>query len=248
MRSVFDSSYPRLTYEEAHVLRMPAVAPGPDLSTEGLTALLGEDSPPFRVLAGLERAYLVGAVLRAAETEHAPVAIRLALALTAYLSRREFVGDWIRVSECAALAARHVGDVKAEAVALGELGGALERDERQAEAVDAALRAQQLLQGTGHREAEAAAWDGLALALAEAGRVEEAIAAHAATRVICRDLGDWYGVGVVPSHLGGLYPGIGSESKARAAWQEALHACDRADAPHEARQIREWLRERRDAR
>lgn len=404
VRSVFDSSYRRLTHEEARVLRVLAAAPGPDLSTEALTALLDEDAPPFRVLAGLERAYLVtrggnrsrwsmhdlvrvyalgvaageaaeeidaarsrllafyaqwaeeaddrlraqpgeplsgrfdsrsaalawmdgeranlvGAVLWAAEAR-APVAVRLALAMTEYLSWRGFVADWIRVSECAALAARHAGAVEAEAVALGELSRALEQDQRLEEAVGAALRARELWQGIGHREGEAAAWQNLGralraagrleesieaftharrlheatghrtgegatwndlgLALAEtgrledavtafarardiqretgqrtgegvalfnlglafsrAGRVEEAIAAHGATLAICRELGDWYGVGEASSRLGALYAGAGRPAEARAAWEEALRAYDRADAPEEARQVRARLR------
>ncbi|GGS76410.1 SAV_2336 N-terminal domain-related protein [Streptomyces cinerochromogenes] len=406
VRSVFDSSYRRLTSEEARVLRLLAAAPGPDLSTEALTALLGEDAPPFRVLAGLERAHLVtrgsnrsrwsmhdlvrvyalgvaageraaevdaarsrllafyaqwaeeaderlraqpgeplpgrfetrsaalawldgeranlvGAVLWAADTGHAPVAIRLALAITEYLSWRGFTADWIRVSECAALAARHGGDMEAEAVALGELGRALEQDQRPEEAVEAALRAGELLRGIGHHEGEAAAchnlgralraagrldesidaftralhlheatggrtgegaaWNGLGLALAEAGRldeaitalsrardirqetgqrtdegvawfnlglvlseagrVEEAIAALGTTLAICRELGDWYGVGEASSHLGALYAGVDSVAEARAAWEEALPAYEQADAPEEARQVRERLRE-----
>ncbi|MFD8646529.1 tetratricopeptide repeat protein [Streptomyces mirabilis] len=58
MRATFELSYRALPEQHARLLRMLAVAPGPETGIEALTALLGGGSP-LSDLAALERAHLV---------------------------------------------------------------------------------------------------------------------------------------------------------------------------------------------
>ncbi|KKD02517.1 NB-ARC domain-containing protein, partial [Streptomyces sp. WM6386] len=59
VRATFDLSYRRLPPEQARVLRLLALAPGPDASDEVVAALVGEDAPPVAHLNALARAHLV---------------------------------------------------------------------------------------------------------------------------------------------------------------------------------------------
>ena len=59
VRATFDLSYRRLPPEQARLLRLLALAPGPDTSTEAVTALSGAETPPVRDLEALARAHLV---------------------------------------------------------------------------------------------------------------------------------------------------------------------------------------------
>ena len=59
LRATFDLSYRRLPPGRARLLRLLALAPGPDVSTEAITALLGTDSVPLRDVEALARAHLV---------------------------------------------------------------------------------------------------------------------------------------------------------------------------------------------
>lgn len=59
VRAAFDLSYKRLPPEQALVLRLLALAPGPDASNEVVAALVGTDTPPVRALEALARAHLV---------------------------------------------------------------------------------------------------------------------------------------------------------------------------------------------
>ncbi|MBB5930989.1 SAV_2336 N-terminal domain-related protein [Streptomyces echinatus] len=322
LRSVFDSSYRRLTPQQAHLLRVVAAAPGPDISTEALTALLGEDSPPFRVLAALEsahlvtrsgnrsrwglhdlvrayaqgvaageaqdeieaarsrlldfyaqwaeeadrrlralpneplsvqfdsrsaalawldveRANLVAAVLWAAETRYAPVAIRLALAIAEYLNWRGYADDWIRVSECAISAARNSGDSYAEAMALGELGRALESGRRPDEAVSAAQRALDLLRALGDRGAEAGAWQNLGRALSSLRRHDMAIEAFTHARDLHRANGHptgegtaWNDLGLALAETGRVEEAIDAFTRARDSHQATGHRTGEGTAWH----------------
>ncbi|WP_326720590.1 tetratricopeptide repeat protein [Streptomyces sp. NBC_00243] len=59
VRAAFDLSYKRLPPEQARVLRLLALAPGPDASDEVVAALVGADAPPVQDLEALVRAHLV---------------------------------------------------------------------------------------------------------------------------------------------------------------------------------------------
>ncbi|MFD8725777.1 tetratricopeptide repeat protein [Streptomyces sp. NPDC059629] len=59
VRAAFELSYRRLPPEQARLLRLLALVPGPEVSSEVAAALVGADDPPLRELKGLARAHLV---------------------------------------------------------------------------------------------------------------------------------------------------------------------------------------------
>ncbi|WP_033321168.1 tetratricopeptide repeat protein [Streptomyces yerevanensis] len=59
VRAAFDLSYRRLPPEQARLLRLLSLAPGPDVSTEVVTVLTEADAPPTRALDALTRTHLV---------------------------------------------------------------------------------------------------------------------------------------------------------------------------------------------
>ncbi|MEV0912328.1 tetratricopeptide repeat protein [Streptomyces hokutonensis] len=59
VRAAFDLSYGRLPAEQARLLRLLALAPGPEVTAEVVAVLDGADTPPVRVLDALSRAHLV---------------------------------------------------------------------------------------------------------------------------------------------------------------------------------------------
>ncbi|GGS97075.1 tetratricopeptide repeat protein [Streptomyces cinerochromogenes] len=59
VRAAFDLSYRRLPADEARLLRLLALAPGPDVSEEVAAVLAGADAPPLRQLKALARAHLL---------------------------------------------------------------------------------------------------------------------------------------------------------------------------------------------
>ncbi|MGW0828166.1 ATP-binding protein [Streptomyces sp. NPDC002845] len=59
VRAAFELSYRRLLPDQARLLRLLALAPGPDASDEAVAALVGADVSPVRDLKDLARAHLV---------------------------------------------------------------------------------------------------------------------------------------------------------------------------------------------
>jgi tetratricopeptide (TPR) repeat protein len=59
VRAAFELSYHRLPPEHARLLRLLALAPGPEVSDEVVAALVGAEEPPVRALKVLARAHLV---------------------------------------------------------------------------------------------------------------------------------------------------------------------------------------------
>ncbi|MFF9484072.1 tetratricopeptide repeat protein [Streptomyces sp. NPDC014676] len=59
VRAAFELSYRRLPPESARLLRLLALAPGPEASDEVVAVLVGAEEPPVRVLKALARAHLV---------------------------------------------------------------------------------------------------------------------------------------------------------------------------------------------
>ncbi|MEI5614904.1 tetratricopeptide repeat protein [Streptomyces brasiliscabiei] len=59
VRAAFDLSYRRLPDDQARLLRLFALAPGPELSDEVAAALVGAEDPPLGGLRALARAHLV---------------------------------------------------------------------------------------------------------------------------------------------------------------------------------------------
>jgi tetratricopeptide (TPR) repeat protein len=59
VRAAFDLSYRRLPATQARLLRLLALAPGPEVSDEVVAALAGTDAPPAREVKALVRAHLL---------------------------------------------------------------------------------------------------------------------------------------------------------------------------------------------
>ncbi|MFJ3638414.1 ATP-binding protein [Streptomyces sp. NPDC090108] len=59
VRAAFDLSYRRLAPEQARLLRLVALAPGPGIGGEAVAAVAGTSTPPLRMLDALARAHLV---------------------------------------------------------------------------------------------------------------------------------------------------------------------------------------------
>ncbi|WP_308311017.1 ATP-binding protein [Streptomyces sp. GbtcB6] len=59
IRAAFELSYRRLPPDQARLLRLLALAPGPEVSDEVAAVLVGADAPPLRELRMLARAHLV---------------------------------------------------------------------------------------------------------------------------------------------------------------------------------------------
>ncbi|MBE8472704.1 tetratricopeptide repeat protein [Streptomyces sp. 3R004] len=59
VRAAFELSYRRLPPDQARLLRLIALAPGPEVSDEVVAALAGAQTPPVRELKALARAHLV---------------------------------------------------------------------------------------------------------------------------------------------------------------------------------------------
>ncbi|WP_317445477.1 tetratricopeptide repeat protein [Streptomyces collinus] len=59
VRATFDLSYRRLPAQQARLLRLLALAPGPEVSEEVAAVLVDAETPPLRDLAALARAHLV---------------------------------------------------------------------------------------------------------------------------------------------------------------------------------------------
>ncbi|GAA3145863.1 tetratricopeptide repeat protein [Streptomyces echinatus] len=59
VRAAFDLSYRRLPADQARLLRLLALAPGPEVSEEAATVLVGAEAPPTTGLKALARAHLL---------------------------------------------------------------------------------------------------------------------------------------------------------------------------------------------
>ncbi|MHB9853743.1 tetratricopeptide repeat protein [Streptomyces krungchingensis] len=59
VRAAFELSYRRLSPEQTRLLGLLALAPGPEVTTQVVNALIGAESPPVRTLEALARAHLV---------------------------------------------------------------------------------------------------------------------------------------------------------------------------------------------
>ncbi|GGZ76968.1 hypothetical protein GCM10010389_13340 [Streptomyces echinoruber] len=59
VRAAFELSYRRLPPDQARLLRLLALAPGPEVSDQVVAALVGAEAPPVRELKALARAHLV---------------------------------------------------------------------------------------------------------------------------------------------------------------------------------------------
>ncbi|MEV6539945.1 tetratricopeptide repeat protein [Streptomyces sp. NPDC051665] len=173
-----------------------------------------------------ERAGLVGAVQWAREERYADTAVRLSQCLAEYLDWRRSFGDWITVCGVAREAAHRAGNQVGEAIALNNLGLALEQTGRVKEAIAAHTHARDLHQTAGDGPREASAWDNLGIDLRKAGRTKEAIAAHTHARDLFHAVGDrrgearaWNNLGATLRATGCMEEAITARTHARDLYQ-----------------------------
>ncbi len=324
VRAAFELSYRRLPSEQARLLRLLALAPGPEVSDEVVAVLTGAEASPLRNLRTLarahlvergtgrgqwrlhdlvrafgaavvaqdvglraegeaardrvlafycqlaeaandrfrglpgtpvperfadraealawldrERAGLVAAVMWAQEKRFAGMAVQLAEFLAEYLARRRYFDDLISVCGAALGAARRAGDRYREAIALNNLGNALQTVGRAEEAVGVLTLAGDLHNAAGNRVEEASTWVNLGIVLQESGRAEEAVETLTRAGDLCRAAGDrageadaWVNLGIVLQTAGRAGEAVETLTRARDLFQAVEDRYGEARAWH----------------
>ncbi|SER62553.1 DNA-binding transcriptional activator of the SARP family [Lentzea xinjiangensis] len=194
-----------------------------------LEALAGS---PADVWLAEERENLVAAAHQASPAG----AIAFAAALSGYFRRRGEVADWVALTTLALEAARSLGDVRAEAVALKELGAACERGSRFAEAERHWTAALALARRLHDRRLEAATLNNLGVAHWRRRDLPAALTSLEASLSVREELADSRGAAHVRTNLGLVRAALGDLPAALACYREALttlRACgDRSGELH----------------
>jgi tetratricopeptide (TPR) repeat protein len=149
-----------------------------------------------------ERISLTAAVSMAAETGRKQEAVYLSLLLAEHLKWRRRFDDWLAVTAIGLAAARHLGYRHGEAMALNNLGNALQQMRRLGEAVTACQDAAAIYRETGDRHGEGGALSNLGIALQKLRRFGEAVTACQDAAAIYRETGDRHGEAVALTVLG----------------------------------------------
>ena len=157
----------------------------------------------------------------ASSRDHEAVATDLALAMSDFLLWRRHFNDWIILAGIARDAARRLGDRHGEAMALGNLGIALEESRRFPEAITACQDAAQIFREIHDKHGEAVALTNLGVALQEARRFPEAITACQDAAQIHHASGDRQGEAAALNSLGTALGRVGRFEEAITASQDA---------------------------
>jgi tetratricopeptide (TPR) repeat protein len=168
-----------------------------------------------------ERPALVAAVTLAAASGRARTAVSLAWSLAFFLYWRRHFDDMITTGQAAVDSAYHAGDRHGEAVALNNLGSALQQARRFEEAITAHQQAAAIGRELGDRHGEAAALNNLGSALQQVRRFEEAITAHQEDLALVRELRDRHGEGAALNNLGSALRQVRRFEEAITAHQQA---------------------------
>jgi tetratricopeptide (TPR) repeat protein len=150
-----------------------------------------------------ERPNLVATVLTAAADGRHPVGSRLAVALADYFNWRRPLDDWLATAEAGLTSANMLGDLNSRAVALSNLGRALNAARRFAEAISAHRKAAATWKILGNRGGEGVALHNIGVSLKGLRRFDDAIAAFLQDLEICRKAGDLPGEATTLDSLGG---------------------------------------------
>ncbi|WP_329317724.1 ATP-binding protein [Streptomyces sp. NBC_01262] len=264
VRATLDLSYRRLSEEQKRLLRLLAVAPGPDVGNDAIAPLVEDDAPPLK---GLERAHLIERasgrtrwrlhdLVRAyaaglAEASGEAEAARERL-LEFYYRWTEAADDHLRWLPGLPVPPLFAGRVEAlewldaERANLVAAAQWADDDRHAPTAVDLALClgvyldwrryfddqitvcrcAQRAAARTGDQPREARAWNGLGLALVEAGRAAEAIEAHTRARELFQATDDhnneavaWNGLGIALQVSDRVTEAIDAHTRARDLFQ-----------------------------
>ena len=173
-----------------------------------------------------ERAALVAAALWVREERFADTARRLAMCLGTYLHWRRYFDDTIMIISAAQEAAQRAGDRPGEAFAWNDLGMALTEADRTEEAINAYVRARDLLETVGDRHEEAKAWNNLGIVLARTRQVGSAIETLTRARDLHHAVGNrhgeagaWNNLGSVLRQVGRLREAVDAHTRARDLFQ-----------------------------
>ncbi|HUQ61173.1 AfsR/SARP family transcriptional regulator [Lentzea sp.] len=179
-----------------------------------------------------ERDNLIAAAHQASPAD----AIAFAAGLSWYFRRRSEVADWAAVNVLALEAARSLGDVRAEAQALKELGAACERGFRFAEAQQHWTEALALARSLHDRRLEAVTLNNLGIVHWRRRDLPAAVASLEASLTLREELDDAQGAAYVRTNLGLVHAALGDLPAALACYEETLttlRACgDRSGELH----------------
>lgn len=193
---------------------------------------LGQDEPGVRPAAfaslqealdwcEAERECLVAATRQAADSGLPGIAWRLAAAAMSFFYRRSHWADWITTHQIGLHSARELGDRRAEAWMLNNLGMAYGLRHMET-AVGSFDEAAEIYREVGDREGEARAVTNMSTACFHLGRFREALDAGQRSLVIQREVGNRYGEGIALGDLGCASRELGRLEDAIACHQQAL--------------------------
>ncbi|MER5529784.1 tetratricopeptide repeat protein [Streptomyces sp. NPDC002677] len=198
-------------------LRAPGDGPLPDLFKGRAEALGWLDA---------ERVNLVAAAQWPDEHDQEPPhTVELALHLADFLRERRFFEDWVAVGRAARDRAARSRDRHLEAAVCNNLGNALLRADRSAEAIEPLVHAADLFRALGDPNGEGVAWNNLGLAQRRSGRLHESLVTHRQACERFRATGD-------RSHEGRAWHNLGLVLDSLGRYDEAVAAFRRACALH----------------
>ncbi|MFD5825359.1 BTAD domain-containing putative transcriptional regulator [Lentzea sp. NPDC060358] len=175
-------------------------------------------------------------LVAAAHQASPPAAIAFAEGLSPYFRRRSEVAGWTELNALALEAARTLGDVRAEAAALQELGAACERGFRFSEAEGHWTAALGLARALHDRRLEAVTLNNLGIVHWRRRHLPAAVTALEASLAVREELGDARGAAYVRTNLGLVHAALDDFLSALACYEKTLtmfRACgDRSGELH----------------
>jgi DNA-binding SARP family transcriptional activator len=196
--------------------RVPLDSPEP--GSEPLTFATAEQALGW---CELERANLVVATGQAASQGWHDIAWKLPVAATVCFDRHGYRTEWLTTHRIALPSARELGDRRAEAWVLNNLGMVLGQQHAD-DAIDYFEQALAILREIGDKRDQGQAANNLAFTYLVLGRYEEAVAALLDALKLQREAGRRYGEGVALCNLGEAYLELGRYDEAIICSQEAL--------------------------
>jgi DNA-binding SARP family transcriptional activator len=169
----------------------------------------------------VERANLVVATGQAASQGWHDIAWKLPVAATVCFDRHGYRTEWLTTHRIALPSARELGDRRAEAWVLNNLGMVLGQQHAD-DAIGHFEQALTILREIGDKRDQGQAANNLAFTYLILGRYEEAVAALLDALQLQREAGRRYGEGVALCNLGEAYLELGRYDEAIACSQEAL--------------------------
>ena len=169
-----------------------------------------------------ERTNLVAATRQAASQGLHDIAWKLSVAVTVSFERRGYRAEMLAMHHIALASTRELGDRRAEAWVLNNIGMVLGQQHDADDAVGYFEQALAILRETGERRDQGRAANNLAFCYLVLGRYEEAVGPLLDALKLQRELGRRYGEAVALCNLGEAYVELGRYDEAIAHSQEAL--------------------------